>query len=94
MSVIWIATLKAKQGQGNAARTWLKRNTKRIAAAPGCQSVLTLIDPKNPDALLSVEVWDSRESHRIFMLSVFETDTSEERAILAEPPDGKYYEPI
>lgn len=96
--VIWIASLTAKQGQGDAARAWLKRAMKRTTAAPGCQSMQILEDPENPDTILSVEVWDSRESHQQYMLSLFEPDVrpavKEEIAVLARPPEGKYYNPI
>ena len=96
--VIWIASLKAKHGQGNAARAWLQRSMKRTTAAPGCQSMQILEDTENPDTILSVEVWDSRESHQQYMLSLFEPDVrpavKEEMAVLAGPPKGKYYNPI
>ncbi len=93
MSVTLINTFRAKEGQGDELREMFKTWEGGISAAPGCRDLRVFVDPDAADVVLSIEEWDSRESHQSFVDSISEEAMAAAYTVLTGPPEVKYYDP-
>ena len=92
MSVTSINTFRAKEGRGRELREMFKAWEGGISAAPGCRDLRIFTDPDTADIVLSIEEWDSRESHQSFVDSITEEAMTAAYTVLAGPPEVKYYD--
>jgi len=93
MSVTYINKFKRKAGKGSDVLGWLKPAMEGVKGAPGVQRAELVVDPEDPDTIVSIEVWESREAHQTFVASV-NMDVPEVHATLDGPPQGTYYDPV
>lgn len=93
MSVTLINTFRAKEGRGRELREMFKTWEDGISSAPGCRDLRVLTDPGAADIVLSIEEWDSRESHQSFVDSITEEAMAAAYTVLTGPPEVKYYDP-
>ena len=64
-----------------------------ISPAPGCRDLRVLTGPDAADIVLSIEEWDSRESHQSVVDSIIEEPLATTYTVPIGPPEVKYYDP-
>ena len=93
MSTVLVIEFKGKEGQGDAIIEWFHKNAESMTAADGLKSHRLYRCSINPDIILSIEEWESKERHEALInrgRAEFE-NWDDLDSLLAEPPDGSYH---
>lgn len=94
MAVTLVNKFQGHPGKGDDVIAWLSPASKGFTNTPGCNSATILRDADNPDVIISIEEWDSKEAHQAFQQSMDPKGMAEVMKTLAGQPEGTYYETI
>jgi quinol monooxygenase YgiN len=92
MSVTRINEFRARAGRGDSLRTQLLAYVPIIESLEGCLSCQVLQSQKNPEYIVTIEVWDSIETHLVALLDTPAGDLEETLKLLETPPTGDYFD--
>ena len=94
MAIVRINEFRALADQVAALHAFLGSVIDLVAQAPGCQGCQLLIDHEDPSRFLILETWASLAAHQAAAAQIPPAKLAEARALLAEPPKGRYYDPV
>jgi quinol monooxygenase YgiN len=87
-----INDFRAAPGKERDLRDFLTSVIAIIREAPGCRTVELLIDRDDVAHLVIVEHWDDIASHQATAARIPPSRLAEVRPLLAQPPQGRYYD--
>ncbi len=91
MSVSVVVELKCKPESTNDMKAAMKNALPETRVYEGCESVIASVRQDDPNTIVLVESWDSRESHEKYMAYRTETGMMEQLgALLAAEPRVSY----
>ena len=92
MSVAYVSHSQAKDGEAEKLRDFLVSVVKpALRASPGCESCSLLQSEADPSSFMTIEVWDSVESHRASVKNIPKESIAEFMRLVAGPPRGSYH---
>ncbi len=94
MSITRINDFRAAPSRERALQDFLRSVIAMIKDAPGCRDVELLVDREDPAHLVIVEVWSDVGAHQAAAARIPPDKLAEVRPLLAEPPKGRYYDPV
>jgi quinol monooxygenase YgiN len=94
MHIVRINEFIAAPGQSEALRDFLGAVIELVEGSPGCEDCELLCDPEDAAHLAIIETWTSIASHQAAAAAIAPEKLAELRPLLAQPPTGRYYEPV
>jgi len=88
-----INDFRAAPAKEQALREFLRSVIAVIRGCAGCRSVELLVDQEDPTHLVIVEVWDDIAAHQSAAAAIPPEQIAKVRPLLAEAPNGRYYDP-
>jgi quinol monooxygenase YgiN len=94
MPVTRINDFRAAPAKESELRDFLSDVIAVIRDSAGCRSVELLVDREDPAHLVIVEAWSDVASHQAAAGRIPPEKLAQVRPLLAEPPKGRYYDPV
>jgi quinol monooxygenase YgiN len=94
MAITRINHFQARTDKAEALRDFLRSIIALVEGATGCRSCTLLADQQDPTRFVIVEVWDNVTAHQASVGRIPPGKLQEVQPLLAEPPQGRYYDPI
>lgn len=91
MSISRIGDVQAKPGQAEELRNFLISILPMIRSAAGCASVQLYQSEEDPAKFITIEVWDSLDSHQASVKNIPADKLGEIKPLLAKSPGGGYF---
>ena len=94
MSVLAMMTVKVKSEYKADFENWFKEETKHTRGFEGCNSVTIHRDQTNPNHMLFLGDWDSRQHHENYLAWRSERGDMEKLMAWFEEPAAFYFDEV
>lgn len=91
MNITRINEFIAKAGKGDELQNLMQSFTEEIKSSPGCQSCQLIRSLEDPNKIIIIEVWDSKEDHQAAVENIQGDETGKVMTLLASPPRGEFF---
>lgn len=91
MNIIHISEFKAAEGKAEELFDFLKSLIPYISSSEGCNSVEIMRNKDNSDCFVSIEKWESVESHKKSINNFPKEEMQAAMNLFGAPPIGNYY---